>query len=405
MPTDSKPHVIYRLEEDDGMLNTNLMTDDPPSSVLRHSYQSLPVFFRSGSPTLRLFESSDQKRTIQLFVYYLCPPPFGSDTSFPHVQMMMAPPPAPVDVGSVGAAFAPRTAGWMTVDEPIGNGTDPEQDSIRAVNACIEHILLTYPGNKMQNFEFKGRLDTESATVAVFCAKAKEINTIPTLRSRYHSTSLPVYDSPTSGLNPYTDMWANLDEIMYRKSWRGVPVDPFVTQLFHQYAFLSEIVDTQTHLPVPVPMSLYLCDSRISDSKESWGKGTYTNRLRDSTLCIEPTIEHPLFGNHWYFTEVPQGGENLARYSVFVDDPLTHALFRDIGDGLTDADRTYLIQKYGAMSTMPTTLTVGNESNVGNTPVGNTSPIDGDWPVKTTFFHEGGVPIWCIRDRHAFVRI
>ena len=372
---------VYRLEEDDGMLVSELDTTS---------------------------RSTTSQVNIQLCVYHICPPIFGSATSFPHVQMMMEPLPAPVDVGSVGAAFAPHTVGWMTVDELISRSIESDQesdqDSIRAVNACIEHILLTYPGNNMQDFEFKGWLYDESdpsatVVVGVFCAKNKKTD---------------------------IDAWANLDEIMYQASWRGVPVDPFVTRLVHQHSFLSEIVDTHTRLPIPSPMSLYLCNTRTHVGEDSWGGGTYTNMLRDSTLCIEPTIEHPLFGNHWYFSGMPIGDTNtIQRYSVFVEDPLTHALFRDIRDGLTDADRTYLTQKYiGQASLMPTEgsgslMPTGDQASLMPTEgsgslmptEGNGSlmptegSVEGDWPVKTTFFHEGGVPIWCIRDRHAFVRI
>jgi hypothetical protein len=322
-PTDSAKQYIYRIDEDNNVLESHMMEAPTKSGPIR----------------------------IQLFVYHVC----NDHTPFPHLQMMMEPLPVQVDVGTVGAAFAQKTVGWMVFDE------QPDSDQTRTVNACIEHILLTYPGNNMGNFEFKGwLLDGPIDIVGVF-----RVDTLPQ--------------------EPNMDVWANLDEIMYQASWRGIPVDPFVTRLFHQYSFLSEIVDTDTRLPVPIPMSLYLCASRTDRSLDSsntlLGGGTYTNMMRDDGW-IEPTIEHPLFGNHWFFSAVPIGPvERLQRYSVFVEDPLAHALFRDMS---TDEDRIYLTQKY-------------IESDQGN--------VDGDWPVKNTVFHEGGVPIWCIRDRHAFTRM
>ena len=345
-PTDSAKQYVYRIDEDNNVLEAHLS-------------QQLTLEAPAESGPIR----------IQLFVYHVC----NDHTPFPHLQMMMEPLPAQVDVGTVGAAFAQKTVGWMVFDE------QPDSDQTRTVNACIEHILLTYPGNNMGNFEFKGwLLDGPSDVVGVF-----RVDTLP-----------------PQELN--MDVWANLDEIMYQASWRGIPVDPFVTRLFHQYSFLSEIVDTDTRLPVPIPMSLYLCASRtdrnLDSSNTLLGGGTYTNLMRDDGW-IEPTIEHPLFGNHWFFSAVPIGPvDRLQRYSVFVEDPLTHALFRDMStdvflrfspENLSKSDfsledRIYLTQKY-------------IESDQGK--------LDGDWPVKSTFFHEGGVPIWCIRDRHAFIRM
>ena len=372
-PTDSAKQYVYRIDEDNNVLEAHLSQQQ----TLEAPAESGPI-------------------RIQLFVYHVC----NNHTPFPHLQMMMEHLPAQVDVGTVGAAFAQKTVGWMAFDE------QPDSDQTRTVNACIEHILLTYPGNNMGNFEFKGwLLDSPSAK------EGPECNVGPLPQERFpqgvsrRETVVGVFrvdTLPPKELN--MDVWANLDEIMYQASWRGIPIDPFVTRLFHQYSFLSEIVDTDTRLPVPIPMSLYLCASRtdrnLDSSNTLLGGGTYTNlQVGSDAIHIEPTIEHPLFGNHWFFSAVPIGPvDRLQRYSVFVEDPLTHALFRDIStdvflrfspENLSKSDfsledRIYLTKKY-------------IESDQGN--------VDGDWPVKSTFFHEGGVPIWCIRDRHAFTRM
>ena len=382
------PLYVYRLDEDDQWLDRELsMVDDAPASASA---------------------SASASRSIHLCVYHVRRQP----DILPFVQFMMAPPPAPVDVGTVGAAFAPKTVGWMVVDESIGianasypgdtrNGSkgyelmvgstdDTEQSQTRAANACIEHILLTYPGySSMGNFEFRGWFNTSDAVIAV----VRAIELTPGIDTSIHPF----------GVNA----WANLDEIMYQTSWRAIPVDPVITQLFHQHQCFGEIVDQSTHLPIPIPMSLYMCNTRTSTSSEGGksseestiGGGKYTNVMRDTVLpWIDPTIEHPLFGDHWYFSAVPiqetglgqgKGTEQgqVQRYAVFVDDPLTHALFRDISTELTDEDRAELTRKY----------------IVQQPPVSGT--VDGDWPVVSTFFHEGGVPIWCIRDRNAFVRM
>ena len=386
----SHPSYVYRLDEDEWLDRELSMVDDAPAPA------SAPA---------------STSRSIHLCVYHVR----RSPDTLPFVQFMMAPPPAPVDVGTVGAAFAPKTVGWMVVDESIGianasypgdtrNGSkgyelmvgstnDTEQYQTRAANACIEHILLTYPGySSMGNFEFRGWFHTpELGSIAV----VRAIELTPGMDTSIHPF----------GVNA----WANLDEIMYQASWSAIPIDPAITQLFHQHPFFGEIVDQHTHLPIRIPMSLYMCNTRTITEGQLI---QYTNVMRDKALpWIDPTIEHPWFGDHWYFSAVPiqgqgteQGTEGLGqgkgteqgqgkgteeqvqRYAVFVDDPLTHALFRDISTELTDEDRAELTRKY-----------IGNTKDSGT--------VDGDWPVVSTFFHEGGVPIWCIRDRNAFVRM
>lgn len=406
----SSPLYVYRLDEDDQWLDRELSTIDDASASVSASVSA------SASRSIRLCvyhvrrSKTKSERSVDFDRFPGVPrreTPYTDFGTLPFVQFMMAPPPAPVDVGTVGAAFAPKTAGWMVVDETMMvSSTDTEQSQTRAANACIEHILLTYPGSDMGNFEFRGWFHTSDAVIAV----VRAIELTPGIDTSIHPKGVDA-----GGIYPFgVDAWANLDEIMYQTSWRAIPVDPLITGIFHQHPFFGEIVDQRTHLPIPIPMSLYMCNTRNSPegSTEGFGGGTYTNVMRDKALpWIDPTIEHPLFGDHWYFSAVPiqgqsrdqdqgKGTEGLGqeqRYAVFVDDPLTHALFRDISTELTDEDRAELTRKYIG-HTVEGTAKGTTKGTVEGT-------VEGDWPVVSTFFHEGGVPMWCIRDRNAFVRM
>jgi hypothetical protein len=403
--TTTTKKYVYRLEEDH-------MLDD----------------------TLDMTTEADDKRKetqeIQLCVYHV-----RDDLPIPFLQFMMAPPPPPVDVATVGAALAPATVGWLSIHEPIphGDGDGDGEYPTRAINACIEHVLSTYPGISMGNIEFRGWFTMQNQTASGESGSA----------SGESGTTIAVFCIiDAEQMDTTSDVWANLDELVYQSSWRGVPVDPAVTRLFQQHPFFGEIVHSDHDLPAPLPMSLYLCKRTVRDATEatesgdnnSWG-GTYTNYERGSLPRIDLTSVHPLFGDHWYFSPVrlkvglPEEVETLTgfvgkpiskepaeqiptlrsgiipkdlpvflrsgsptlglpqRYSVFVDDPLTHVLFRDISTELTDADRTYLTQKYIGDPTLPSPAS------------------DGDWPVISTFFYENGVPMWCIRDRLAFARM
>jgi hypothetical protein len=86
-----------------GQMSSMPSTDDMVEDD--HNVEYVYRVEEEGRLDQELDVTTDQIR-IQLFVYHICAA--DSLSPFPQLQMMMAPLPAPVDVGTVGAALAPK---------------------------------------------------------------------------------------------------------------------------------------------------------------------------------------------------------------------------------------------------------------------------------------------------------
>lgn len=134
----------------------------------------------------------------------------------------------------------------------------------------------------------------------------------------YENTLYVVFDSTKISMDIDIDntkyKWAILDEIIIHHKLQGKEFSPEAVNLFIKHSYMMNIMNDQGN-PILKPSLAYLCVR-----PDEIYKNVQENNPAGSINIIEDTIEHPWFGNHYFFSSnvLEETDVNkINRYALF----------------------------------------------------------------------------------------
>ena len=218
------------------------------------------------------------------------------------------------------------------------------------MNECSQELLKVLPIHDIFNSEtlqkiYKGFIENENTLYVVF-----------------DSTKVLADIDETK----YT--WIILDEILNQKKSLDKEISQEICEMFQMNPFMKNIVDDKGKKLIQ-PSLLYLCtkpDEIYKNVQDQSPTGTID--------ILEEPIDHPWFGNFYYFSSKPLDGADLTkinRYAVFTYN--ARYILKDV-DLISSEEKERF----------------------------NESLEDTENDNYTIYFREGGIQLWCIKSSEQF---
>lgn len=186
--------------------------------------------------------------------------------------------------------------------------------------------------------------------------------------------------------------WAIFDEILCLKKINGTKIHSNIVELFSENEYLTSL--QMNEMPVEMPHLLYMCKSEDpphfknlknvlkTDFGKSGGNGGE----------IETTIDHPFFGDFFYFSSHPLTNptQNSPNTHIRISELQRYVVFTNVYFPPDDNSESYITRDFSEISEEQKQLYLKNNEN---------------YDINTVFFKEKNVAYWCIRSLGQFCKI
>ncbi len=348
--------IYFCKESPDHQLNTITGEDDEVTDTASVALDRVAAVANESEPK-NIYE-------IRLCMYALnesCRD--DNDQIMPFLQFLMK---TDISVDDGQSLYTFASFDYECLENGTGEDSEDSEDSptnVQFLNQCYSQMLDILKADSLiheQNIQladlYKGMVEHENAIYVVFdCSQfIKMPIQIPSLRNSVNSLATAELPSPEISQN---HVWAVIDELLYKRSIMGIPVDDSIVDFFKQNQYMTyihwedkPILETFATVSVSVtsssdatttlrpldkydfPFQLYMhhrgqgMEISGDDSHcfacfaaKSLNSVDTAPHCRRSLVESLPKMDHPTFGPAYYFSNKIN---DMPRYVVFIKNPM-----------------------------------------------------------------------------------